>query len=416
MSSNLKDGFSLNPNKLHVSNSFEQNEFLVMNTYKFQNKPIVSLPHHATVFPNYTDKIVYSANPINVNAFVHASRVELNIPARSNDVLMSAPWLIVRISETNGDNVSCAPFHLWFDRIEVMSRGQIINTYCGDDLYFYNLAIENDKEEREITDVYGNVATNTIAAFATAKYMIKLPFNVNQEIFLHGLVNDIKFVFYTRNCVESGSGVIACNELSLVFNHKHLHTNDRIVYANTYDNHALMRNVCECLPLRFSIPLTQSQKTKFSLRQLGGHSFSHLVIQVTVGSSNASIALATFSKLHGTGSNIELISPNNNVLLLNGYNMQDCDYYRSIVPLQSKVNSLKYFIDNNSYLIAFSKDLMEAHDGFHNSSLYIQPTEEYSLEITPYNAFGSNIACNVNVLAYIHKKVFIANGDLHTQL
>ena len=96
--------------------------------------------------------------------------------------------------------------------------------------------------------------------------------------------------------------------------------------------------------------------------------------------------------------------------------MQDADYYRSIVPLQSKVNCLKYFIDNNSYLIAFSKDLMEAHDGFHNSSLYIQPTEEYSLEITPYNSFGSNIACNINILAYIHKKVFNANGDLHTQL
>ena len=42
MSSNLKDGFALNPNKLHVSNSFEQNEFLVMDKYKFQNKSIFS--------------------------------------------------------------------------------------------------------------------------------------------------------------------------------------------------------------------------------------------------------------------------------------------------------------------------------------------------------------------------------------
>ena len=108
--------------------------------------------------------------------------------------------------------------------------------------------------------------------------MIQLPFNENQEIFLHGLVDDIKLVFYTRNCVESGSGVIACHELSLVFNHKHLHTNDRIVYANTYDNHALMRNVCECLPLRLSQSLSQLQKSKFSLRQLGSHSVSHLVI------------------------------------------------------------------------------------------------------------------------------------------
>ena len=149
MSSNLKDGFSLNPNKLHVSNSFEQNKFLVMYSYKFQNKPIVSLPHHATVFPNYTDRIIYSANPINVNAFINASRVELNMPARSDDVLMSAPWLLVRVTDTYGASVTCAPFHLWFDRIEVMSRGQIINTYYGDDLYFYNLCVEKTKKKEK---------------------------------------------------------------------------------------------------------------------------------------------------------------------------------------------------------------------------------------------------------------------------
>ena len=101
---------------------------------------------------------------------------------------------------------------------------------------------------------------------------------------------------------------------------------------------------------------------------------------------------------------------------MNGYNIQDADYYKNIVPLQAKVNYLKYFIDNNSYLIAFCKALMESHDGYHNASLYIQPTEEYSLEITPCNASGSNVSCNVNILPYIHKKVFICGGDLHSQL
>ena len=120
--------------------------------------------------------------------------------------------------------------------------------------------------------------------------------------------------------------------------------------------------------------------------------------------------------MHGTGSNIELISPSNNVVLLNGYNMQDAAFYRSIVPVQTKVNSLAYFVDNNSYLVAFCKDVMEAYSGHHNASLYIQPSEEYSLEITPYNGFGNNVSCNVNILACIHKKAFISSGDLHTQL
>ena len=63
--SNLKDGFQLNPNKLHVLDSFEQNEYMVMDQYKFQGKLIVTQPHHLAVYSNYTDKIVYSANPIN---------------------------------------------------------------------------------------------------------------------------------------------------------------------------------------------------------------------------------------------------------------------------------------------------------------------------------------------------------------
>ena len=231
--SNLKDGFMANQNKLHTSSSFEQNEYMIMDQFKFQNKAIVTHPHHLSVFGNYTDKIVYSANPINSTAFTNPSRVDIKIPARSNDVLYDNPWLLVRVSETANSSVTCAPFHLWFDRIEVQSSGRCITTYYGDDLYFYNLAIANDVNERVITDLYGNVATDTIPANGHAGYMIKLPFNKDNEIFLHGLHNDIILYCYTRNCVDSGSGTVSCNELSLIFNHKHLHSHDRGLYMNT---------------------------------------------------------------------------------------------------------------------------------------------------------------------------------------
>ena len=109
--SNLKDGFMKNSNKLHVLDSFEQNTFVMMEQkYKMKGKNVIAQPHHIEVYPNYTDKIVYSANPVNSNCFVNASRVEINIPARSNDIIYGNPWLLVRLSETGVSSVTCVPF------------------------------------------------------------------------------------------------------------------------------------------------------------------------------------------------------------------------------------------------------------------------------------------------------------------
>ena len=113
---------------------------------------------------------------------MNASRVEINIPARSNDVLYDAPWLLVRVKDIGGNDVTCVQFHLWFDRIEIVSQGRIVSSNYGDVLYFYKLAMHNDCDERIITDILGNVATAVIPSSESASYMIKLPFNENNEV------------------------------------------------------------------------------------------------------------------------------------------------------------------------------------------------------------------------------------------
>ena len=173
--SNLKNGSSIHDhNKIHSSDSFEINNFIVLDHYKFQNKSIIVKDEHAVNIINYHDYQVYSCTVLNSTCFTTPSRVEISIPPHSNDVLVGSPWLLLKLSESGGTNtVTPCSVALMFDRVEIMYGGRILQTLNGDELYVKNLT-EMEAEERDLMESYMNVSIASIAASGKAVYMMKL--------------------------------------------------------------------------------------------------------------------------------------------------------------------------------------------------------------------------------------------------
>jgi hypothetical protein len=400
---------------MHVLNSFEQNDYLVLDKYEYKGKQILAKPHHASNYVNYHDYVTYQANSLNSNVLVQASRIEIIIPAKSSDVLQGSPWLVIKCSESVGTATvtpCCVPF--FFDRVEISTSGRILQTLYPEELYYLNLQLRAD--ERDLVENYLNVTPASIAANGKQTYMMKLKFwNEGDELYLHALDNPINIIFYTKNAVSAGTGTLSVSEMSLIFKHKHLFAEDKNEYDLNYNRYAVMRQHLECVKLVNNVTLTAGVKSKLSLRQLGNHKVAYILLQVTSSNSNTSNGLATFVDLIGTDKSgqLEVLSPLNNVLLRNGYN-PSADFYRNIQALNNEIQGTQYFNDNNSYVISFCDDIEMAHGGHQNGLLYINSGEEYNLQILPPTGITSAVYY-VNMLCFVYKKLFISDGTLASQ-
>jgi hypothetical protein len=411
---NLSDVNSISEKSTNQVVNYIQSLHLEAVGGKLYNKKILALPQHAKKMNQYHDKKVFNftSQPPS-DAFRSNYRLQLSRPPKSCDVLYGNPYLIFDLSNSDGTNTvtTCMTSH-FFQRLEIQMKGNVLKTIYPNEVYF-NMLMNLRAEERDMIESLTNVTTSAISASGSRKMIMFIPLGEDYEINCQTLENNLDFVYYTNDSKASGTGVLVCNNLNLVWKHRALSGADNILYQSVFNSHAYLYKYLECVVLQSSMTLTAGTVSPFYLRSLAGERVAYMIISINQNDTNSNHGYTTYVSINSniSSDNLELLSPQNTKLLYSGFSTNS---QLMQLDLLNDVQGIQLFNDNNLYVVKFCDSIETSNHGVENGYLHIPETNaEYRLNINPSSGFSSN-TYSVRVHAYCHRNQYQCNGELIT--
>ena len=252
------------------------------------------------------------ATSLSSNFFTTASQCDIRI--ETVQAVIHDMSLEITVQNTDASNtVTPAPLPLWIDRIEFYanSGSDLIQTLYGDQI-FLNYGLYSDEQLAHIATVANMntsfAGTSAIGTSTSITYYVPLTGNFAQQsegFFLGALEGHITCRIYSRSAVESGSGVLVTNAITLLCECEQLPQNELQQLMQLHRESPVMYPLLDCSPL--SVNQTFSASTTYSIQISNVNGLvPYAVGGFRASKSNASAGLRTFAN-PGNTATLELI-------------------------------------------------------------------------------------------------------------